>query len=151
MRGRVLGREPFPSTREVFAEVRREESRRQVMLGSSIPDATTNQGDITTAMMSSRSDSNQRFSRNKSDRPTCDYCNKLGHVKAKCWKLHGKPADSQSSQRPSQDNRGAYQASQTVSNEQGTESSLGHNFFNKEDLEQLYQLWTSHKLSSPSS
>lgn len=32
VRGRVLGRRPLPSTREVFAEIRREESRRRVML-----------------------------------------------------------------------------------------------------------------------
>ena len=43
VRGRILGRDPLPSTREVFAEVRREESRRQVMLGreSTLPIAET--------------------------------------------------------------------------------------------------------------
>jgi len=30
--GRLLGTKPFPSIREVFAEVRREESRKRVML-----------------------------------------------------------------------------------------------------------------------
>ncbi|PNX73051.1 hypothetical protein L195_g028949, partial [Trifolium pratense] len=33
VRGRILGRNPIPPIGEVFAEVRREESRRQVMLG----------------------------------------------------------------------------------------------------------------------
>ena len=32
VRGRVLGRKPLPSIREVFSEVRREEARRHVML-----------------------------------------------------------------------------------------------------------------------
>ena len=33
VRGRILGRQPLPAIGEVFAEVRREESRRNVMLG----------------------------------------------------------------------------------------------------------------------
>lgn len=35
VRSRILGRKPPPSTREVFAEVRREESRRRVMMNGS--------------------------------------------------------------------------------------------------------------------
>ncbi|KAL5824988.1 hypothetical protein ACOSQ3_021051 [Xanthoceras sorbifolium] len=34
VRGRIIGRQPLPSLNEVFAEVRREESRRGVMLGN---------------------------------------------------------------------------------------------------------------------
>ena len=37
VRGRILGHSPLPSTREVFAEVRRAESRRQVMLSHKSP------------------------------------------------------------------------------------------------------------------
>ena len=33
LRGRILGKEPLPSIREIFSEVQREESRRKVMLG----------------------------------------------------------------------------------------------------------------------
>ena len=33
VRGRIIGRQPLPSIGEVFSEVRREESRRNVMLG----------------------------------------------------------------------------------------------------------------------
>ena len=33
VRGRIIGRQPLPSISEVFSEVRREESRRNVMLG----------------------------------------------------------------------------------------------------------------------
>ena len=33
VRGRIIGRQPLPPIREVFSEVRREESRRSVMLG----------------------------------------------------------------------------------------------------------------------
>ena len=31
--------------------------------------------------------------RQKKGRPWCDHCNKPGHVKENCWKIHGKPAD----------------------------------------------------------
>lgn len=41
VRGRILGTKPLPSIREVFSEVRRKESRRKIMLGS------TNQSSIT--------------------------------------------------------------------------------------------------------
>ena len=34
VRGRVMGTKPFPSIREAFSEVRREESRKKVMMGS---------------------------------------------------------------------------------------------------------------------
>ncbi|XP_031094806.1 uncharacterized protein LOC115999155 [Ipomoea triloba] len=27
-------------------------------------------------------------------RPRCEYCNKVGHTKGRCWKLHGKPPRS---------------------------------------------------------
>ena len=33
VRGRIIGRQPLPSIGEVFSEVRKEESRRNVMLG----------------------------------------------------------------------------------------------------------------------
>ncbi|GAA0146415.1 hypothetical protein LIER_06379 [Lithospermum erythrorhizon] len=32
VRGRIIGQKPFPSTEEAFAEVRREETRRRIML-----------------------------------------------------------------------------------------------------------------------
>ena len=36
VRGRVLGNKPLPKIREVFSEVRREESRKKVMMGSQV-------------------------------------------------------------------------------------------------------------------
>ncbi|KAJ1421360.1 Gag-polypeptide of LTR copia-type [Sesbania bispinosa] len=40
-RGRILGTKPLPSIREAFAEVRREESRRKIMLGGQINSVNT--------------------------------------------------------------------------------------------------------------
>ena len=47
VRGRVLGTKPIPSIREVFLEVRREESRKKVMLGSLVK--TEPNSNVTTA------------------------------------------------------------------------------------------------------
>ncbi|KAL6339861.1 hypothetical protein AAG906_034949 [Vitis piasezkii] len=65
VRGRIMGIKPLPSLREAFREVRREESRKKVMMGSKEQPA-----------------------------PTLDASPLLlGHYKETCWKLHGKPAD----------------------------------------------------------
>ncbi|RYE26320.1 MAG: hypothetical protein EOP45_04015 [Sphingobacteriaceae bacterium] len=87
VRGRILGRDPLPSTREVFSEVRREETRRQVMLGSGKNEAAPTHSE-TSAMVSSKpnynnnnNNNNNRNPRNSSGRynnnaPTCEYCKK---------------------------------------------------------------------------
>ncbi|RVW87743.1 Retrovirus-related Pol polyprotein from transposon RE1 [Vitis vinifera] len=65
VRDRIMGIKPLPSLREAFSEVRREESRKKVMMGSKEQHA-----------------------------PTLDALPLLlGHYKEACWKLHGKPAD----------------------------------------------------------
>ena len=122
------------------------------MLGPRTNEAASPQLD-TAAMMSSRSE-NHRFT-NKTDRPVCEYCNKLGHVTAKCWKLHGKPADYQQHPQRSKGSKSSYQVSQVPqagSNTGAPHPSSEQTFFSKENLEQLYQLWSSHQLSNnPSS
>ena len=80
VRGRIIGRQPLPSIGDVFSEVRREESRRNVMLnkkrvvkpikGSALAAANTNIG---------RSYNNQRRIDQKSQ-IWCDFCNKPRHT-----------------------------------------------------------------------
>ncbi|KAK8684106.1 hypothetical protein V6N13_040140 [Hibiscus sabdariffa] len=82
VRGRILATKPLPSVREAFSEVRREESRRGVMLPTSQP--ADGSAFLTHAGSGSRS---------RKGRPWCDYCKKLGHLRDRCWKLHGKPSD----------------------------------------------------------
>lgn len=60
VRGRILGTKPLPSIREAFAEVRREESRRKVMLARGPP---------------------------KKGRGWCDHCKRPGHTKETWWVL----------------------------------------------------------------
>lgn len=85
VRGRLIGRQSLPSISEVFSEVRREESRRNVMLekqGIFKPleksamialEASANKAMIT----------NQRR-QNEKPRAWCDYCNKPNYTRETC-------------------------------------------------------------------
>ncbi|XP_024981511.1 uncharacterized protein LOC112518146 [Cynara cardunculus var. scolymus] len=101
VRGRILGIKPLPPIREVFSEVRSEGSRKKVMMGT-VPSTLQVDRPALAARGSSyqhssshsggnHSSSNE--SRHKSGRPWCDHCNKPDHVRDKCWRIHGKPAD----------------------------------------------------------
>nr|XP_004513812.1 uncharacterized protein LOC101489272 [Cicer arietinum] len=81
VRGRILGTKPLPNIREVFSEMKREESRRKVMLGSTYQ-SSINEGSALAVKGSY-----------KKSRGWCDHCKKSGHNKETCWVIHGKPAD----------------------------------------------------------
>ncbi|RVW88529.1 hypothetical protein CK203_032984 [Vitis vinifera] len=93
VRGRIIGRQPLPSIGEVFSEVRREESRRNVMLGKKGPRVaiegstlvTTGGGYNRAAAFQCKSDERPRV--------WCDFCNKPRHTRENYWKIHGKPAN----------------------------------------------------------
>ncbi|CAN1305472.1 hypothetical protein LINPERPRIM_LOCUS26530 [Linum perenne] len=93
VKGRVMGKKPFPSLKEAFAEVRREEHRRHLML----PEVKTQEE--SSAMAAYDQFRNNRFGKNKqpSDQGKntlfCDHCKKPYHTKSQCWEIVGKPAD----------------------------------------------------------
>lgn len=89
VRGTVLETKPLPSIREVFSEVRREESRKKIMMGSQGISTTTENS----ALVSRKQNFSSNDNRARKGRPWCDHCRKPGHTKEVCWKLHGKPAD----------------------------------------------------------
>ncbi|KAI3788025.1 hypothetical protein L2E82_00620 [Cichorium intybus] len=95
VRGRILGTKPMPSLREVFSEVRREESRRRVMLGSNSNGSTEGSAFVTRTPSNQKTTGGNNFGNNqkKNGRPWCDHCKKPGHTKDTCWKIHGKPTD----------------------------------------------------------
>ncbi|KAJ1398154.1 Gag-polypeptide of LTR copia-type [Sesbania bispinosa] len=97
VRGRILGTKPLKTIREVFSEVRREESRRKVMLGKSSVAPS-----IEGSAMAARG--NQPRPSQKKNRPWCDHCKKLGHTKDTCWIIHGRPSEAKQTKNP--DNRG---------------------------------------------
>ncbi|GMJ04700.1 hypothetical protein HRI_004139200 [Hibiscus trionum] len=71
VRGRILGRTTLPTIGEAFAEVRREEKRRLIMLGDT------------------------RELKPVHSWAWCSHCNRVGHTKEKCFKLHGYPGKNQ--------------------------------------------------------
>ena len=80
--GRIIGRQPLPPFGDVFAEVRREESRRNVMNGKK--EATTPVENL--AMITSDASANKVFKpwRNEKSGVWCDYCNKPRHTRENC-------------------------------------------------------------------
>ena len=129
VRGRILGMKPLPSIREAFSEVRREESRKKVMMGDVLGNPTADQSSALTARGFQPNSSDNR---GKKGRAWCEHCRKPGHTRDTCWKIHGKPADWKPS-RPASDreSRGNHAAA-----EEGT-SSIESSPFNKEQLETL--------------
>uniref|UniRef100_A0A2N9EE05 Reverse transcriptase Ty1/copia-type domain-containing protein n=1 Tax=Fagus sylvatica TaxID=28930 RepID=A0A2N9EE05_FAGSY len=97
VRGRVIGRQPLPSIGDVFSEVRREESRRNVMLGKKGPGVAVESSALVAA--DANSSKAITYQRRTDDKPRvwCDYCNKPCHTRETCWKIHGKPANWKSS------------------------------------------------------
>ncbi|CAN1137158.1 hypothetical protein LINPERHAP2_LOCUS9879 [Linum perenne] len=76
-RGRVMNKKPLPELRKAFAEIRQETSRRRVMLPST-PKVI---------------EESYALAAKGEDRPFCEHCKRVGHIKEKCWSIVGKPAD----------------------------------------------------------
>ncbi|RVX06303.1 hypothetical protein CK203_027510 [Vitis vinifera] len=125
-----MGIKPLPSLREAFSEVRREESRKKVMMGSKEQPAPT----LDASALAARSFNSSGGDCQKRDRPWCDYCKKPDHYKEACWKLHGKPADWKPKPRSDRDGR-AHVAANSESTSVPEPSP-----FNKEQMEMLHKL-----------
>jgi hypothetical protein len=72
VRRRIMGTKPLPNVRETFSEVKREESRKKLMMGPHIIN------------FYSRLFKQQADNRQRKGRPWCDHCNKPGHLKENC-------------------------------------------------------------------
>ncbi|KAL4297144.1 hypothetical protein GQ457_12G028170 [Hibiscus cannabinus] len=130
VKGRILSTKPLPSVREVFSEVRREESRRCIML----PDPINTDG---SALLTHTSSANTQ----RGNKPWCDHCKRVGHVRDTCWKLHGKPANWKPQKMRQQKTTPAANATSTTS--PATLSS--------QQIEDLQKLLTQIKLTPDSS
>ena len=136
VRGRVMGTKPLPSIREAFSEVRREESRKKVMMGSQ-----------NSALVARGSPSNTNSeNRQNNGRPWCDHCRKLGHSRENCWKIHGKLVDWKPSKPFNDRESSAHDV--VVSKDKPTSTKT--NPFTKEQLEMLQQLMSQNFLSQSS-
>ncbi|PON98873.1 LOW QUALITY PROTEIN: hypothetical protein TorRG33x02_054880 [Trema orientale] len=142
VRGRVLWFKPFPEIREAFAEVRREEARKRVMLRgtrNAAPEDSSQNSTLVTKRNFPQYNGDQRgFRRN--EWPWCDHCQRPGHTKEICWKLHGKPANWKP--RRQTDGRGF----QVITEEEKTEK--GGSAFSKEQMEQLQAMFNQTQVQS---
>ncbi|GMI70518.1 hypothetical protein HRI_000721100 [Hibiscus trionum] len=75
-RGQILLLDPLPSITKVFSLVAQEESQRFIRLSNPITEATF---------------AVKTYNGAKKSRPQCSHCGLLGHIKEKCYKLHGYP------------------------------------------------------------
>jgi len=92
VRGRLLGTKPFPTMREVFEEVRREESRKKVMF-SGLGQSNNEVYSSASALSSFREKPYAATKgENTKENQWCEYCNRPYHTNDMCWKIHGKLA-----------------------------------------------------------
>lgn len=84
-----IGHQPLPSIDEVFSEVRRDKSRRLMMLGTKISTGAVNLE--TSALDTCEANADKKIV----EKPFiyCDACKKPYHTRETCWKIHGKPAN----------------------------------------------------------
>ncbi|KAJ1420634.1 hypothetical protein SESBI_14208 [Sesbania bispinosa] len=133
VRGRIIGRATLPSLGEVFAEVRREETRRNVMMGNTkVAPTPPETNALVVEAAAFKSSTNQKNSSNL----WCDHCNKPRHTREICWKIHGRPAHIKGSKSGPK----APRPFPTAHEEEKTSLS-------KEQVEQLIRLLNSSSLS----
>ncbi|CAN1766567.1 Retrovirus-related Pol polyprotein from transposon TNT 1-94 [Linum perenne] len=140
VRGRIIGRDPLPPIAEVFNEVRREETRRRVMLGSR-KEVQPVEGSAFQAVGGLLGPAPEGYGvqRQRGHDPKahlrCDFCGKRRHVREDCWKLRGK----QQGKSALQDSGGrSGDAGYPRANAAGTQGDEG--VLTKEQLEQLLSL-----------
>ncbi|RVW23954.1 Retrovirus-related Pol polyprotein from transposon TNT 1-94 [Vitis vinifera] len=129
IRGRIMGVKPLPSLREAFSEVRREESRKNLMMGSHQQLNMAESSALKTQF--APFDNRKKI---KGGRPWCDHCRKPGHSRETCWKIHGKPVDWKPRQPLEKEGRGNHVAI----DEQSPQPEASP--FNKEQMEMLQKL-----------
>lgn len=143
VRGRVMGTKPLLSIREAFLEVRHEESRNKLMMGAQ-NSAPILEGYALAARGAPSNNNNEN--RQRKERPWCDYCHKLGHLRENCWKIHDKPANWKPT-RPANDRENRAHVTATIDdNLAPTETSP----FTKEQLEVLQKLFSQNSPSQSS-
>ncbi|KAJ9551410.1 hypothetical protein OSB04_015455 [Centaurea solstitialis] len=92
IRSQILLMDPFPSITRIYSLLRQEEKQQEINT-SSVPF-------VESAALHTRSTTPQ--SSNKRQRPFCEHCNRLGHTKATCFKLHGYPPKKATPTKPPQ-------------------------------------------------
>ena len=140
--GQVLGREPFPSMDEAFAQVRWEECSKELMVGNYRNPIPENSALAVSKPLSIAGKYMREGKRMvDTDKLWCDYCHKPRHLprhtKEMCSKLHGKPQNLKGV-----GNKGGHhtpksgEAHQTTAVEDSQEATM----FSQSDIEKLRKL-----------
>nr|CAD1824666.1 unnamed protein product [Ananas comosus var. bracteatus] len=95
IRSQILMQSELPSLNDVCALLQREEKRRAVMKPTEQSNMEHSAFFSNTATNRGRGDRGRGRGRGRGfgDRPRCSHCNKLGHVKERCWELYGRPTE----------------------------------------------------------
>ena len=126
VRGRVLGKVPLPTLREIFAEIRREEARQGIMMGKTQRNSESEGSALATRNL----DEGRR-----SDKvPWCDHCKREWHTRETCWKLKGKPPNWK---------KKSGRAFQASNSDQGQQPPPSQFPLTTEQLDRLYKLLES--------
>ncbi|CAL1401431.1 unnamed protein product [Linum trigynum] len=107
IKGRMMGLKPFPGIETVFAEILREESRRQLMLN---PKPSQGESSALAVRNSQKNKPQDHPSQKRDDDESelyCDNCHKHGHVRADCWYIIGFPANWKPKGEKKNNNNGA--------------------------------------------
>ncbi|KZV53482.1 hypothetical protein F511_14848 [Dorcoceras hygrometricum] len=127
---------------EVFAEVRREEGRRKIMLSSKLSPTTE-----TSAMVSKHFTPTVPNRQPKKAAVVCEHCQKPWHTADTCWDLHGKPPNWKPKSVRQKGGSGSRAYQSGLDEHINTEKSSGTASFSKEQIDQLYKLFQSTSFS----
>ncbi|GAV69859.1 UBN2_3 domain-containing protein [Cephalotus follicularis] len=132
-RSQILGRDPFPSLRQAYAYVQKEESRRIAMMLSNTQDRSALVANLTQK-------AKETMDR---DQIKCDHCGKTRHTKETCWKLHGRPIRGRGGKRmgPPRSQAHFSETTEFIPN-----SNVGH--LSKEEVQALKQIMSQLETSS---
>ena len=140
VRGRILGKTPFPSIREVFF--------RSTMRGRSTQSDVWRKNCICSRSFSPNNSPSQAQQNKKEENVWCDHCHKPHHTKDTCWDLHEKsrnwnPRNFSQSTRDSKTFHSATEENGNIA------TTAAKPLFSKEELKQLYKLFQSTQVTNP--
>ena len=135
VRGRIMATSPLPDLRKAFAQVRRESSRRRIMLPEQLK--PTNEG---SALVARNAPKSNKY---------CDNCRRHDHIREECWGLHGRPSDQQTQvSQPKGKGKPPKRGNLAEKGEESSNNSSSQEAFSKGQIEILEKMFTKFATSS---
>ncbi|XP_026453630.1 uncharacterized protein LOC113354544 [Papaver somniferum] len=91
LRSQILSMDPFPTALRIFNTVQQEEEQQHI---TSSPLPSIEAAALNTNIHQSQPSRASPLTYHKRPRPHCDYCNRHGHIRDRCYRLHGFPSSS---------------------------------------------------------